>query len=63
MANCGPNTNGSQFFLLFKKAPHLNGKHTVFGRVVKGLDVLDKLERIGTNGGNTKKKCVISDCG
>lgn len=46
MANAGPNTNGSQFFITFTATPHLNGKHTVFGEVTEGLDVLDNLQRI-----------------
>ncbi|GGR98547.1 peptidyl-prolyl cis-trans isomerase [Deinococcus sedimenti] len=46
MANRGPNTNGSQFFITFVDTPHLDGRHTVFGKVVEGLDVLDRLTRI-----------------
>ncbi|MDO4263606.1 MAG: peptidylprolyl isomerase [Deinococcus sp.] len=46
MANAGPGTNGSQFFITFTATPHLDGRHTVFGKVVEGLDVLDRLKRI-----------------
>ena len=46
MANAGPNTNGSQFFITFLATPHLDGRHTVFGKVIGGLDVLDQLTRI-----------------
>jgi cyclophilin family peptidyl-prolyl cis-trans isomerase len=50
-----PNTGGSQFFLCFGPAPHLDGKHTVFGRVIEGMEVLDKLEAAGTENGTPKK--------
>jgi len=45
MANAGPNTNGSQFFITHEPQPHLNGRHTVFGKVVEGLEVVDSIEQ------------------
>jgi peptidyl-prolyl cis-trans isomerase B (cyclophilin B) len=45
MANAGPNTNGSQFFITHSPQPHLNGRHTVFGKVVEGLEVVDSIEQ------------------
>ena len=57
MANAGPNTNGSQFFLVTTEAaPHLDGKHTVFGEITSGLDVLDKLEALDTDGRDRPKQ-------
>ena len=45
MANAGPNTNASQFFVTYAKAPHLNGKNAVFGKVIDGFGVLDQIEK------------------
>lgn len=63
MANSGPNTNGSQFFMTFIPCDWLNGKHVVFGKVTDGWDVLDALEAVGSQTGDTRERCVISDCG
>merc|ERR1719377_89074 len=63
MANAGPNTNGSQFFLCTEKTPHLDGKHVVFGKVVKGMALLEKMEAQGSQEGKTAKKVVIADSG
>ena len=54
MANAGPNTNGSQFFMTFIPCTWLDGKHTVFGKVIDGFPVLDALESVGSQTGATK---------
>lgn len=63
MANAGPNTNGSQFFMTFIQTTWLDGKHCVFGRVIDGLEVLDRLEQIGSQSGQTSREALIADCG
>eukprot|EP00027_Filamoeba_sp_ATCC50430_P003831 CAMPEP_0168555286 /NCGR_PEP_ID=MMETSP0413-20121227/8248_1 /TAXON_ID=136452 /ORGANISM="Filamoeba nolandi, Strain NC-AS-23-1" /LENGTH=172 /DNA_ID=CAMNT_0008586115 /DNA_START=59 /DNA_END=577 /DNA_ORIENTATION=- len=63
MANAGPGTNGSQFFITTVKTPWLDGKHVVFGKVVDGFDVVKKMEAVGSQSGKTSKVVKIADCG
>jgi peptidylprolyl isomerase len=63
MANAGPHSNGSQFFLTTVATPWLDGKHVVFGKVVEGLDVVKKIEGVGSQSGATSKPVTIADSG
>ncbi len=63
MANAGPDTNGSQFFLTFDKAPWLNGYHCVFGELIEGEDVLKHIEAVGTRDGRPRGTIKIEQCG
>ncbi|XP_006213657.1 peptidyl-prolyl cis-trans isomerase D isoform X2 [Vicugna pacos] len=63
MANAGCNTNGSQFFITTVPTPHLDGKHVVFGQVIKGMGVARILENVEVKGEKPAKLCVIAECG
>ena len=63
MANAGPNTNGSQFFLCTADTSWLDGKHVVFGRVIEGMEVVGAIEAVGSSSGRTSREVYIKDCG
>merc|ERR1740138_1184217 len=63
MANAGPNTNGSQFFLCTATTSWLDGKHVVFGSVVEGMDVVKKVEGVGSQSGKTSAKVMVANSG
>ena len=63
MANAGPNTNGSQFFITTVPTPWLDGKHVVFGRVIDGMKLVKEIEKLGSRSGEPSKKIEIADCG
>merc|ERR1711924_89730 len=63
MANAGPGTNGSQFFICTVKTSWLDGRHVVFGKVIEGMDVVSAVEAVGSQSGKTSKKVEIADSG
>jgi len=63
MGNSGKNSNSSQWFITFEKAPQCDGKHVVFGTVVSGFDVIAELEKCGTGNGSPTRLVTVTDCG
>ena len=62
MANSGPNTNGSQFFITVANTPWLDGKHVVFGEVLDNMALIKKIEGLGSNSGKPSKRVSIYSC-